>query len=166
MVGKLILSPLLHGKRPMFWYMIPLFVGGSYYLRTGDLWYSIQMHLFMYCIFGLFMNRILFCGHRLQTLWSEGAPRIEDFGEHTMATTSDTDIWITGFWSLVLTAGFNQHTPHHLFPTADIAIFPKLLPIIDEVCKERGVRHNVHSRFSCQKSISKGIIKRMPYSAK
>ena len=83
-----------------------------------------------------------------------------------MASTSDTDIWITGFWSLVLTGGFNQHTPHHLFPTADIAIFPKLMPIIDEVCKEHGVHHSVQSRLSCQMSISKGIVNRVPYASK
>jgi fatty acid desaturase len=48
-----------------------------------------------------------------------------------MYSTADTDTWITGIWSYFIYAGFNMHTPHHLFPTADLVILPKILKIVD-----------------------------------
>jgi fatty acid desaturase len=52
-----------------------------------------------------------------------------------MASSSDTDIGLEGFFSLLLLGGFNIHTPHHFFPTADHAILPQIFEIIDETCK-------------------------------
>lgn len=68
--------------------------------------------------------KILLCGHRIQDTWTEGCEKIEDYGEHTINATSDTDVWITGIWSYLLLAGFNVHMAHHLFPTADHHILP------------------------------------------
>ena len=48
-----------------------------------------------------------------------------------MYSTADTDTRITGFWSYFLLAGLNIHTPHHLFPTADLAVLPQILQIVD-----------------------------------
>ena len=125
-----------------------------------------KLHMCIYGFFGLLFNRMVFCGHRLQELWTEGAERIQDFGEHTMATTSDTDKWLTGFFSYLFLAGFNNHTPHHFFPTADETIHPKIMVIIDRVCKRMGVKHFESSRFQCFMSISKGIRKRVPFVRK
>jgi fatty acid desaturase len=68
--------------------------------------------------------------------------------------------------SYLLLAGLNIHTPHHFFPTADHAVLPKILIIVDEVCKERGIKHSVQNRMSCFKSLSRGITHRIPFTAK
>ena len=52
-----------------------------------------------------------------------------------MASTSDVDSSITGILSFVFLAGFNLHTIHHFFPTADHSILPKINKILIEVCK-------------------------------
>lgn len=137
-----------------------------FYFVSGDLWYAFKLHMFIYGLFGLVFNRVLFCGHRLQELWSEGAERIQDFGEHTISVTNDTDTWLTGFFSYLLLAGFNIHTPHHMFPTADHAALPKIMTIIDRVCKKQGVKHFETSRAKCFVSLTKGIIYRVPFVRK
>ena len=71
--------------------------------------------------------KVLFCGHRIQDTWTEGSEKIEDYGEHTVYATSDTDNWIHGVWSYILLAGFNVHVAHHFFPTAD----HRMLPLVD-----------------------------------
>jgi fatty acid desaturase len=73
---------------------------------------------------------------------------------------------LTGFFSYLLVGGFNIHTPHHLFPTADLSALPKILAIIDEVCKEKGIRQTKNNRLSCFVSLSKNIVKRSPFSKK
>lgn len=70
---KIIIVPLLKKKKPDFWYCIPLFVFTTFYLRCGDAIFSLKLHLLIYGIFGFTMNRVLFCGHRLRELWTEGA---------------------------------------------------------------------------------------------
>ena len=71
MLIKMVVSPILHKKKPDLFYVIPvLLVFGTYYLFTGDFWYSLKLHMVLYGIFGFFMNRMLFCGHRLQDLWT------------------------------------------------------------------------------------------------
>ena len=77
---KCLLIPLTKNKRPVFLYFVPLSVFFTFYFVSEDCWYSIKLHLFIYGVYGLLANRILFCNHRLQELWSEGAERIEDFG--------------------------------------------------------------------------------------
>lgn len=111
-------------------------------------------------------NRVLFCGHRVGETWTEGCERIEDFGEHTIYSTADTDVGIKGFLSYLLVGGFNIHTPHHFFPTADLAILPKILDIIDEVCQEKGIKPIRNNRLTCFMSLSKAIVKRKPFSKK
>ena len=163
---KIFVIPIVRKRKPDPWYIVPIIVFLTFYLRTGDVWYSLKLHVFIYGIFGLLFNRMLFCGHRLQELWSEGAERIQDFGEHTMAATNDTDTWITGFFSYLLLAGFNVHTPHHFFPTADLAIHSKILVILERVCKRMGIKHFETSRAKCFVSLSKGIVSRIPFVKK
>jgi fatty acid desaturase len=47
-----------------------------------------------------------------------------------MATTCDTTTDLTGIFSFMFFAGFNIHSVHHMFPTADHSQFPKILPYI------------------------------------
>lgn len=165
-VLKTILVPIIKLRKPELWYLVPLVVLLSIYLRTGDLWYAFKLHLFIYGVFGALFNRVLFCGHRLQELWSEGAERIQDFGEHTILSTNDTDTGITGFWSFLLLAGFNIHTPHHFFPTADHSALPKILTILDRECSKKGITRFQTNRVKCLISLSKGIINRVPFVRK
>ena len=159
---KIFLVPLIRKIKPDPWYIVPIFVFLTFYFTTGDWWYSFKLHVYIYGIFGLIFNRMLFCGHRLQELWTEGAERIEDFGEHTILSTNDTDTWITGFFSYLFTAGFNVHTPHHFFPTADLAIHSKILVIIKRVCQRKGIKHFETSRGKCFVS----FINRIPFVRK
>lgn len=130
-IFKLCIVPLIKRKIPEFWYLVPLSVFALFYAASGDLYYALKLHIFLYAVFGFIFNRVLFCGHRVAETWTEGAERIQDFGEHTVYSTSDTDVWATGFISYFLLSGLNIHVPHHLFPTADLAVMPKLLSIID-----------------------------------
>lgn len=47
-----------------------------------------------------------------------------------MASTSDVNPKVTGIPSFVFLAGFNLHTIHHFFPTADHSILPKMNEIL------------------------------------
>ena len=125
-----------------------------------------KLHLYIYGVFGFIANRILFCNHRIQEVWSEGAERIQDFGEHTILSTNDTDTWVTGFIAYVFLAGFNNHTSHHFFPTADQSSHPKILKVIKKVCKEKGIKHFTTNRIQCFISLSKGILHRIPFIRK
>jgi len=97
---------------------------------NGSLWLSLKLYTVLYGIFGILFGRVLFCGHRLQELWTEGSEKIEDFGAHTVASTNDVDIGLLGFWSYALGVGFNIHTPHHFFPTLDHHMLKPVLEII------------------------------------
>ena len=67
---KVIVVPLLKKKAPEFWYAVPLLVFGLFYLVCGDIMYSLKLHLFLYAVFGLLFNRVIFCGHRVGDLWT------------------------------------------------------------------------------------------------
>lgn len=163
---KCILFPLAKKKMPDFKYFVPLSVFLTFYIVSGDCWFSIKLHLYIYAIYGFMANRILFCNHRLQELWSEGAERIEDFGEHTVLSTSDTDTWLSGFWAYLIAGGFNLHTAHHFFPTADQRVHHKITKIIDKVCQKKGIKRFTANRIQCFIAISKGILHRVPFVRK
>lgn len=73
MTLKLIIIPLTKMKKPDLLFGMPLGVILFYYLMSGDLIESLKLYLFLYAVFGLILSRILFCGHRLQELWTEGS---------------------------------------------------------------------------------------------
>lgn len=73
---KTVVVPIIKRRRPDLWYLLPLTVLLVFYNVSGDFWYALKLHMFIYGLFGLIFNRVLFCGHRLQELWSEGAERI------------------------------------------------------------------------------------------
>jgi fatty acid desaturase len=62
--------------------------------------------------------------------------------------------------------GLNIHTAHHFFPTADQAVHPKILKIIDRVCQQKGVKRFKTNRINCFASLSKGILYRIPFAQK
>ena len=163
---KLFVVPILRKRKPDFWYLVPSFVILTFYYTTGNFWFSLKLHFFIYGVFGLIFNRVLFCGHRLQELWTEGAERIEDFGEHTVLATNDTDTWMSGFMSYLFLAGFNIHTPHHFFPTADLMAHPRIIKIIERECQKKGIKHFETSRAKCFVSLTKGILHRIPFVRK
>lgn len=66
MILKMIVAPIRKKVIPNFGYLLPTLVFWSFYLNTGDFWYSLKLHLFIYAFFGFLFNRMLFCGHRLQ----------------------------------------------------------------------------------------------------
>lgn len=126
MLLKIVVHPLARGAKPDFLYAFPLLVLAIGTFMHGSFLVGLKMYLVIYCCFSYFMMKNLFCGHRVQDTWTAGAEKIEDFGEHTIYATSDTDPWITGFLSFLLVVGFNMHVAHHMFPTAD----HRFLPII------------------------------------
>ena len=73
MTLKVVIVPIVKRKKPDFWYAVPLFIFAFFYLFNDSLYETLKIYLFMYGIFGLILGRILFCGHRLQELWTEGA---------------------------------------------------------------------------------------------
>ena len=77
---KVFIVPLVRRKVPDFWYLAPALVFSAFYFTSGSWTQALKFHFFIYCLFGLLFNRVLFCGHRLGELWTEGAERIEDFG--------------------------------------------------------------------------------------
>lgn len=70
---KAVLGPLKKKEFPCLQYFVPLSVIIIFYLLSGDLAEAIKAHLFVYGLFGFIMNRVLFCNHRTQEVWSEGA---------------------------------------------------------------------------------------------
>ena len=81
-----------------------------------------------------------------------------------MATTCDTTTELGGMLSYMFFAGFNIHSVHHLFPTADHSQFPKILPLVVETCKEFGIKYRCKTKWQCLVSISKNMVSRVPYS--
>ena len=166
MTLKLLVVPLTKFKLPDPWYCFPLVVLGFIYLNSETFGEALKMYMVIYCTFGFILMKNLFCGHRLQELWTEGAQKIEDYGEHTVLATSDTDPWIKGIFSYIFLAGFNIHVIHHLFPTADHHMLPKLKEILVEECRERGIKYTENTRWSCVKSINKGFMSRKLFTNK
>ena len=100
------------------------------YLFNGDIVESLKLFFFMQACFGFSLTKCIFCGHRTQDMWTAGCDPIQDYGEHTLAVTCDTTTELTGYLSMALFAGFNQHISHHLFPTIDHYHLSKVLPLI------------------------------------
>ncbi len=123
MLLKLVILPIIRKTTPDPMYAFPILVFLACYLNTSFAT-ALKFYLVIYCSFSFLLMKVLLCGHRVQDTWTEGAEKIEDFGEHTVLATSDTDTWIHGIWSYLLLAGFNIHVAHHLFPTADHRILP------------------------------------------
>ena len=63
---KILLVPIMKKRIPDFWYLVPFVFFTIFYLKSGSFWYAFKLHLFIYGLFGLIFNRVLFCGHRLQ----------------------------------------------------------------------------------------------------
>ncbi len=118
---KTIVFPIIRRTRPKFIYALPLSFIGFFYIFSGDLWSAFCLYFVMYTTFGTWFMKVLLCGHRQQQLWNEGAPKISDYGEHTVLATCDTDVTVSGYLSYFFFAGFNIHIAHHFFPTADHA---------------------------------------------
>ena len=126
MILKLVVVPLTKFKKPDIFYSFPLVILAFIYANSETFGEALKFYLIIYCTYGFLLMKSLFCGHRLQELWTEGAEKIEDYGDHTVLATSDTDTWIRGLFSYVFLAGFNIHVVHHLFPTADHHFLPKI----------------------------------------
>lgn len=129
MLLKMLIVPVLQKTTPDLLYSFPLLILSACIWTSADVWEGVKFYLFIYGCFTWVLMKLLFCGHRIQDTWTEGAEKIEEFGEHTLYATSDTDPWLRGLASYVLTVGFNIHVTHHLFPTAD----HKMLPQLDEI---------------------------------
>jgi linoleoyl-CoA desaturase len=66
----------------------------------------------------------------------------------------------------MLFAGFNQHIAHHLFPTIDHYHLSKITPLVVETAKEFGIEYKCKNKLECMISISKAMIKRIPFTKK
>ena len=88
---KVVLFPITRRVRPQMVYSLPLTMIAFFYALSGSILSAISLYLVIYLTFGTLFMRVLLCGHRLQQLWTEGCEKIEDYGEHTVLATSDTD---------------------------------------------------------------------------
>lgn len=163
LVIKLVFS-LVSPKRFTLSLLYPFAEVVVLYLFNGDLWASFKLFFFMQACFGFSLTKCIFCGHRTQQMWTAGCEPIEDFGEHTLASTCDTTTELKGFLSMALFAGFNQHIAHHLFPTVDHYHLSKVTPLVKETCSEFGLPYHCKSKWECMVSISKNFVQRVPYA--
>jgi fatty acid desaturase len=141
MTLKLLIVPLTKQTAPDLNYAFPMLIFLSFWWSTSFV-FALKLYLGIYCSFTFLLMKVLFCGHRVQDTWTAGCPSISDFGEHTLCATSDTDVWVKGIWSYLFLAGFNLHISHHMFPTADHEIIPKIDGILTQLCRERGFKKN------------------------
>jgi linoleoyl-CoA desaturase len=75
-----------------------------------------------------------------------GTKRMEsDWFKHQVATTVDF-ARDNRFLSWYL-GGLNFQIEHHLFPKVCHLHYPALSPIVEQVCREHGVRHSSHARM-------------------
>lgn len=77
---KLIVVPLTKFKKPDPYHTFPLLVFFFIYLNCNTFGEALKFFLIIYCSFSFLLMKALFCGHRIPTLWTEGAEKIEDFG--------------------------------------------------------------------------------------
>lgn len=73
MTLKIVIVPILKKKMPDLWYGVPFLVFLFFYLFNGSIWQSLKLYLCLYGLFGIIFGRVLFCGHKLQELWTEGS---------------------------------------------------------------------------------------------
>lgn len=166
MVIKLIVLPVIRRVKPDVMYSFPLAIILWSYLVSGSFFEAFKLYLVIYCSFSFLLMKVLFCGHRVQDTWTEGSEKIDDYGEHTLCATCDTDTWIQGIWSYIVVAGFNIHVAHHLFPTADIHMLPQIDEILKKLALENGMKKNEKTRIECLISFNKGFMNRIPYTRK
>jgi hypothetical protein len=76
MTLKFIILPIIKRKRPDLLYAMPMLIPLYFYAFSGNFYTSLKLYLFLYGLFGLALGKVLFCGHRLQELWTEGAEKI------------------------------------------------------------------------------------------
>lgn len=129
-IMNLTVFPFKLKKMPDWDYVYPLIIFIYMYTINGEILTSLKLWFCLYIFYSFFFFKILLCEHRMPELWTQGNPRILDFGEHTIASTSDVNPTVRGIASFLFLAGFNLHTIHHFFPTADHNILPKLNEIL------------------------------------
>ena len=76
MILKLVIVPIIRFKIPDLWYSFPLLVLAFIYANSQTFGEAIKFYLVIYCSFSFFLMKLLFCGHRLQELWTEGSEKI------------------------------------------------------------------------------------------
>jgi fatty acid desaturase len=134
-IMNLTVFPIKYKRWPDVDYAYPFILWAWMYFLNGDPFETLKLWFFMYIFYSFFFFKVLLCEHRMPELWTEGNARIWDFGEHTVASTSDVNPSVTGIFSYMFLAGFNLHAIHHFFPTADHSILPRLNEILIQVCK-------------------------------
>lgn len=72
--------PLINKRKPNPDYFYPMVVFLFIYFINGNVTMSIKLWFFIYIFYSFFFFKILLCEHRMPELWTEGNPRIWDFG--------------------------------------------------------------------------------------
>lgn len=73
MIMKLVVLPVTKAKTPDLLYAFPLLVIAAGWFLTGSLAIGIKYYLIIYCFFSFLLMKVLFCGHRVQDVWTQGA---------------------------------------------------------------------------------------------
>jgi fatty acid desaturase len=95
----------------------------------------------MHIICSFTFLKLTFLGHRTGREWTEGNQEIRDFAHHQIEASTDTQSNdACGLLSYIAYLGFNIHAVHHIFPTADNHLLPRLDKILTEEAKKMGIR--------------------------
>lgn len=70
MTLKIVVVPIIKRRAPELLYASPLLFFALIYYFQQDFWVSFKLYLFVYAVYGTIFLKILFCGHRLQELWT------------------------------------------------------------------------------------------------
>lgn len=73
MAMKLFVLPILRRTAPDLMYSFPLLVLLIASLIHSSFIVGIKLYLVIYCSFSFLLMKVLFCGHRVQDTWTEGA---------------------------------------------------------------------------------------------
>lgn len=72
MILKLFIVPIIKKVKPDILYAFPLTIFFLAYLNSSFI-EALKLYLVIYCTFGFVIMKLLFCGHRVQDTWTEGA---------------------------------------------------------------------------------------------
>jgi len=127
-LGVLALHATVWLGLPMLFFP-PLAVLGLYALRAAALGYAV----------------VAVAGPGHLPLYAVCIGRDEPTEDYLMRQTATTANFTTGWLGRWLCSGLEYQVEHHLFPNVNHAYYPQLSPLVQELCRQRGVPYHACS---------------------
>jgi linoleoyl-CoA desaturase len=113
-------------------------------------WVVLFFYMFVTCVIGVTLSVVFQLAHCVEEadfpLPIEGTSRMEHtWAVHQVETT--VDFGRNSYVLCWLLGGLNFQIEHHLFPRICHIHYPALSKIVEQTCREFGVRYGVHSSF-------------------